>query len=55
MLKPVDIFTTLIQMTIIFVMLITSLALVRYILNLCKKFLLTKKNLYLLKKLKLVS
>ncbi|CEN77716.1 hypothetical protein [Paraclostridium sordellii] len=54
-LKPVDIFPTLIKMSIIFVMLITSLALARYILNFGKKFLLTKKNLHLLKKLKLVS
>ncbi|WP_270506363.1 hypothetical protein [Paraclostridium sordellii] len=54
-LKPVDIFTTLIKMAIIFVMLITSLALTRYILNLGKKFLLTKKNLHLLKKLNLVN
>ncbi|EPZ58759.1 hypothetical protein H477_1512 [[Clostridium] sordellii ATCC 9714] len=49
MLKSGDVFNTLIQMAIIFVMLITSLALVRYILNLGKKFLLTKKNLHLLK------
>lgn len=55
MLKSGDVFNTLIQMAIIFVMLITSLALVRYILNLGKKFLLTKKNLHLLKKLNLVN
>ncbi|MDU7967587.1 MAG: hypothetical protein E7J25_12095 [Paeniclostridium sordellii] len=54
-LNLIYIFTTLIQMAIIFVMLMTSLALVRYILNLGKKFLLTKKNLHLLKKLNLVN
>lgn len=55
MLKPDDVFRTLIQMAMISVMLITSLAVVRYVIKLVRKFLLNKKNLHVLKKLKLVS